>query len=103
MNTFSRFLAIIILLSLAQTSFSQHANLKFDHLDINNGLSQNNVMCILQDSRGFIWMGTRDGLNKYDGYKFTVYKNDKSDSSTISSNFITALTEDKNGSIWVAT
>ena len=45
-------------------AFSQKQNLKFDHLDINDGLSQNNVMCILQDSRGFMWLGTRDGLNK---------------------------------------
>jgi signal transduction histidine kinase/CheY-like chemotaxis protein/ligand-binding sensor domain-containing protein len=103
MTNFSKILAALIFLITTLTSFSQNENIKFDHLDINNGLSQNNVMCILQDSRGFIWMGTRDGLNKYDGYRFTVYKNDVADSTTISSNFITAITEDKNGVIWVAT
>lgn len=88
---------------LAIAAFSQHENLKFDHLDINNGLSQNNVMCILQDSRGFMWFGTRDGLNKYDGYRFTIYKNDPADTNSISSNFITSVSEDKKGIIWIAT
>ncbi|MGC4036099.1 MAG: two-component regulator propeller domain-containing protein [Chitinophagaceae bacterium] len=103
MSRFPKILLGLVLQMLLVCTFGQNQNLKFDHLDINNGLSQNNVMCILQDSRGFMWFGTRDGLNKYDGYKFTVYKNDPADSSTISSNFITALAEDKNGIIWIAT
>ncbi|MCW3117995.1 MAG: response regulator, partial [Chitinophagaceae bacterium] len=78
-------------------------NLKFEHLDLNNGLSQNNVMCILQGSRGFMWFGTRDGLNKYDGYKFTTYKNVAKDSNSINNNFITGMVEDAEGIIWIAT
>jgi signal transduction histidine kinase/ligand-binding sensor domain-containing protein len=84
-------------------AFSQRQDIKFDHLDINSGLSQNNIMCILQDSRGFMWFGTRDGLNKYDGYTFTVYKNDPKDDGSISNNFITAIAEDSKGVIWIAT
>jgi signal transduction histidine kinase/ligand-binding sensor domain-containing protein len=84
-------------------AFSQKQDIKFDHLDINSGLSQNHIMCILQDSRGFMWFGTRDGLNKYDGYRFTVYKNDPKDDGSISSNFISAIEEDSKGFIWVAT
>src|SRR5688572_31318199 len=84
-------------------SFAQTQNLKFEHLDINDGLSQNHIMCILQDSRGFMWLGTRDGLNKYDGYKFSVYKNDAKDSSSISNNFISGIVEDASGIIWIAT
>jgi signal transduction histidine kinase/ligand-binding sensor domain-containing protein/DNA-binding response OmpR family regulator len=58
---------------------------------------------MLQDSRGFLWIGTYIGLNKYDGYKFTIYKNSQVDSSSISENKIRALCEDKNGNIWIGT
>ncbi|MHA4806487.1 two-component regulator propeller domain-containing protein [Flavitalea flava] len=99
---------VCLLLSLAtQYANAQRQNLKFDHLDINAGLSQNNVLCVLQDSRGFMWFGTRDGLNKYDGYKITVYRNDPRNPHSLSNNFISAIIEDtgglKSGSIWVAT
>ena len=77
--------------------------LKFDHLNINAGLSENNVLCVLQDSRGFMWMGTRDGLNKYDGYKFTWYRNEAGNPHSISNNFITSILEDSRGNIWVGT
>ncbi len=82
---------------------AQQQNLTFEHLDINAGLSQNHIMCILQDSRGFMWFGTRDGLNKYDGYKFTVYKNDAKDSNSISNNTVSGLVEDASGNIWITT
>lgn len=67
------------------------------------GLSQSNVLCILQDSRGFMWFGTREGLNKYDGYKFTVFKNDPGNKNSIAGNFITDILEDNAGNIWIAT
>jgi signal transduction histidine kinase/ligand-binding sensor domain-containing protein/DNA-binding response OmpR family regulator len=91
------------LLLISATAIGQQKTLKFDRLDINNGLSQNNVLCTLQDSRGFMWFGTRDGLNRYDGYKFTVYRNDAYNANTLSGNFINAITEDNDGNIWVAT
>ncbi len=97
---------IFICILLSATPFAaiaQPTQVKFDRLDINQGLSQNHVMCIFQDSRGFMWFGTRDGLNKYDGYNFKVYKNNITDSTTLSNNFISALAEDANGFIWVAT
>ncbi|MEO5684700.1 MAG: two-component regulator propeller domain-containing protein [Chitinophagaceae bacterium] len=93
----------LLLLCTPTISFSQKPYLKFEHLDINAGLSQNNVICVLQDSRGFMWFGTRDGLNRYDGYKFTVYKNDATDKYSISNNFITGILEDDNGNIWATT
>ncbi len=99
----SRFIFIFILLALHYGGFSQKQYLKFEHLDINSGLSQNNVLCILQDSRGFMWFGTRDGLNKYDGYNFTVYKNDPNNDKSISNNFISGLVEDSKGIIWIST
>jgi signal transduction histidine kinase/ligand-binding sensor domain-containing protein/DNA-binding response OmpR family regulator len=93
----------VFLLFLSPALFSQKLNLKFDHLDINSGLSHNNVACVLQDSRGFMWFGTRDGLNKYDGYKFILYRNDITDQNSISNNYITDIIEDTKGNIWIAT
>jgi signal transduction histidine kinase/ligand-binding sensor domain-containing protein/DNA-binding response OmpR family regulator len=93
----------VISLILPTISYSQKENLKFDHLDISSGLSQNNVLCVLQDSRGFMWFGTTDGLNRYDGYKFTIYRNDPSDINSLTNNYISDIIEDKSGNIWIAT
>jgi signal transduction histidine kinase/ligand-binding sensor domain-containing protein/CheY-like chemotaxis protein len=100
-----KIIALCLLLSLQALAQPPHPaqNLKFNHLDINDGLSQNNVLCVLQDSRGFMWFGTRDGLNKYDGYEITVYRNDPNNNNSISNNFISDILEDPKGFIWVAT
>ncbi len=84
-------------------AYSQKNYIQFQHLDINAGISQNHILCILQDSRGFMWFGTRDGLNKYDGYQFTIYRHDAKDSNSISNDFISSIIEDSKGFIWVAT
>lgn len=78
-------------------------NLKFEHLSIKEGLSQSNVICIFQDSRGFMWFGTRDGLNKYDGYKFTAYKYDAKNKNSLCHNIINDIKEDADGNLWIAT
>ncbi|NDV78131.1 hybrid sensor histidine kinase/response regulator transcription factor [Dysgonomonas sp. 511] len=75
----------------------------FQKLNINNGLSQNCVNTILQDRHGFIWFGTRDGLNRYDGTTFKIFRNDFTEDYGLKNNFITSLFEDKNGHIWVGT
>jgi ligand-binding sensor domain-containing protein/signal transduction histidine kinase len=98
-----RYLFLFFLQMFCLVVLSQKQNIKFDHLDINSGLSQNHIMCILQGSRGFMWFGTRDGFNKYDGYKFTVYKNNPEDTSSISNNFICSIAEDSKQFIWIAT
>jgi len=72
----------------------------FRTLDVRDGLSQNTVYQIIQDRKGFIWFGTKDGLNRYDGLSFRVYKKENSD---LGRNFITALYEDHQGNIWVGT
>ncbi len=77
--------------------------LDFDHLSSDQGLSQNSVLCILKDSQGFMWFGTLDGLNRYDGYNFTVYKPDPDNPYSLSDNTIIALLEDRYGSIWIGT
>jgi len=82
---------------------SQKQFIKFNHLQTNDGLSQSNVICIFQDSRGFMWFGTEDGLNKYNGYEFTVYKNDPKKSNSLGDNYINDITEDLNGDLWIGT
>jgi signal transduction histidine kinase/ligand-binding sensor domain-containing protein/DNA-binding response OmpR family regulator len=84
-------------------SFGQNQSMKFEHLGKREGLSQINVECIIQDSRGFIWVGTRDGLSKYDGYGFSYYKHDPQDPESISSSMVSDILEDKEGNIWIAT
>lgn len=99
----SRHLIFFLLQFICFSAISQERQIRFDHLGTDQGLSQSNVLCILQDSRGFMWFGTREGLNKYDGYKFTVYKNDVRDPHSIGNNYIRSITESRDGSIWVAT
>ncbi|MBN1782698.1 GHKL domain-containing protein [bacterium] len=78
-------------------------SVRFEHLTTMNGLSQSNVKCILKDSQGFMWFGTFDGLNKYDGYRFQVYKTDRDDPYSINGNNIYSLYEDSDGNLWVGT
>lgn len=100
-RVFKRF--AVLLLLFHTTAFSQQRNIKFSHIGTEEGLSQGNVLCILQDSRGFMWFGTRGGLNKYDGYNFTVYTKPGRNKNDISSNTIMALAEDASGNLWMAT
>ena len=75
----------------------------FDEINIDDGLSQPTVLCMIQDQQGFIWVGTQYGLNRYDGYQFVTYKNEIQDDTSISSNYIIDLFEDSSGVLWVAT
>lgn len=75
----------------------------FKNLSIQNGLSQNTVNTILQDRKGFMWFGTKDGLNRYDGLSFRKFKHTEGNKRSIGNNFITALHEDTRGNIWVGT
>ena len=77
--------------------------LRFDHIGIEQGLSQSSVHMVFQDSRGFLWFGTEDGLNRYDGYTFKIYKPDPDVPYSLSDRWITAMVEDNDGYIWVAT
>ena len=85
------------------TANAQFKSLQFDRLTTDDGLSQSTVTCIYQDYQGFLWFGTYDGLNKYDGYKFTVYYNNPDDSTSISNNFIWAIYEDSDKNLWIGT
>lgn len=78
-------------------------NYLFDHLSNQNGLSQANVWKIAQDSLGFIWIATEDGVNKYDGYRFTIFRNDDGDSTSLSNDLVNDLIIGKQNNIWLAT
>lgn len=84
-------------------SFSQQTNIKFGHLSLKDGLSQSEVLCIIQDKKGLIWFGTQDGLNQYNGYEFKIFSHDILDSLSISNSFIHNFIEDENGNFWIAT
>ena len=94
---------LLLLLCCISVLVSQEDRIEFEHLSIEQGLSQSDVCCILQDGKGFVWFGTQDGLNMYDGYGFRVYRHDASNSESISDNYITAMAQDRFGNIWIGT
>ena len=100
-----RFIAIVLtFLFIIISSISTYAyNGNFTEINNEEGLSQNTIQCMIQDKLGFIWIGTNDGLNRYNGYEFKIYKYDKNNSNSIAGNNIIDLLEDKNNNIWIAT
>jgi ligand-binding sensor domain-containing protein/signal transduction histidine kinase len=96
-----RVIILFLILAVSHWSFSQAVSPKFSHLTTSDGLSQNSVFAILKDYKGFMWFGTDEGLNKYDGYKFTVYKHDPENPHSISNNSLYGLLEDAAHNLWV--
>lgn len=107
MKFIGRFNRLILLFMLvfcvsSLTINAQKPNIRFDHLTIEEGLSQSSVFAILQDSRGFLWFGTQDGLNRYDGYNFKIYRaGNELDSTVLSNNWINCISEDQDSIIWI--
>jgi len=94
---------LITLGGLVNFSANAQQRIKFTHLTTDDGLSQSVVRCILKDRFGFIWFGTYDGLNRYDGYNFTVYRNIAKNAHSLNGNSIGALFEDREGTLWIGT
>lgn len=80
-----------------------HPYYKFTHFNSQEGLPQNSILAILQDDMGYLWFGTDDGLAKFDGYQFTVYKHQFNNPNSLNNNVIRGLAQDKNGYIWIST
>jgi ligand-binding sensor domain-containing protein len=93
--------SLMLVIVFALTSFSQ--NYKINHYTINQGLSQSVIYSLFQDSRGFIWVGTQDGLNRFDGYSFIKFLHIPSDTNSLSDNWVYSISEDKNGNLWIGT
>ncbi len=100
-NTFCVLACFFITIFCQAQSVEEHYY--FKNLSIRNGLSQNTVNAVLQDRKGFMWLGTKDGLNRYDGLSFRKFKHDAANPRSIGNSFITSLYEDFNGNIWVGT
>jgi len=97
------FILIWIILICLQPGFGQTSKLIFEHISSSQGLSQSEVNCIIQDKKGFIWMGTLDGLNRFDGYDMVVYRKSSNTINSLCSNYIQSIFEDNQGHIWVGT
>ena len=91
---------LIFCLSISSFSYGQR-NYLFENISIPEGLSNSTVNYVFHDSNGFLWISTADGLNRYDGNKMVVFKNDPNDSTTIPSNYCGAISEDSEGIIWI--
>jgi signal transduction histidine kinase/ligand-binding sensor domain-containing protein/DNA-binding response OmpR family regulator len=99
------FLYAVVALFLATTAWGQEnaKNIRFINVGLQDGLSQSSVFSLQQDYLGFMWIGTRDGLNRYDSRKFHTYRNAPSDSNSLTDNYILSLLEDRNKNLWVGT
>ncbi|RDC54533.1 hybrid sensor histidine kinase/response regulator [Pedobacter chinensis] len=102
LNSLKYLLSAILFLGFIFSAKSQQPVL-FDHLGIEKGLSQTSVLSITQDGNGFMWFGTRYGLNRYDGYNIKVYQYSETDSTSISNNYITCLFSDSRKNLWIGT
>lgn len=91
-----------ILIACSQSVYSQLVQTEFEHLNSEQGLSPSSAIHnIYQDQQGFMWFCTEDGLNRYDGYNFKIYKHDPLDSNSLGGNFATSILQDKNGIMWI--
>jgi len=95
-------IAIAVLLFFTTTSCTGQSYY-FRHFQVENGLSNNAVICSMQDRKGFLWFGTKDGLDRFDGYTFKIFRNDPEEKGSIGSNFIHCLYEDPSGTLWAGT
>ncbi|OQY45616.1 MAG: hypothetical protein B6242_09890 [Anaerolineaceae bacterium 4572_78] len=99
-----RFILILfivgLLFGMTATGYAQSLEFKFHHLALEQDLSQSTVYAVLQDSRGFMWFGTDNGLSRFDGYDFITYRNDHADPHSVGANFISTIFEDSQGELW---
>ncbi|POY37468.1 hybrid sensor histidine kinase/response regulator [Solitalea longa] len=99
-----RFILFVLLTLLAKTvALAQDGQYQFLHLDIHKGLSHNEVNCIFKDAKGFMWFGTMSGLNRYDGYKFKVFKHNLNDTTSLNDDYISNIFEGPGNKLWVQT
>ncbi|MBI4851378.1 MAG: response regulator [Acidobacteria bacterium] len=96
-------LAMVISLIFFSNTFAQESNINFTHYQADQGLSDNGVNYITQDKEGFIWIATEEGLNRFDGYRFKIYRNDPKDPKSLPGDYVNALCVSRSGTVWVGT
>ncbi|OKS86805.1 hybrid sensor histidine kinase/response regulator transcription factor [Mucilaginibacter polytrichastri] len=101
-NLFTLFVAVLVLF-ISHIAIAQGDEYQFSRLNIDNGLSHNRVTCIFKDSKGFIWFGTKSGLNRYDGYSFKIFKHDFNNPASINDDYIVSITSGPHNKLWVKT
>ncbi|MFC2103681.1 two-component regulator propeller domain-containing protein, partial [Bacteroidota bacterium] len=99
-----RLLLVFSLLLLPNLSYPQYGDMRFEHLTAEDGLSTpSSILCIYQDSKGFMWLGTEEGLNRYDGYNCKIFRHNPDDSASLSHNTVQAILEDDSCNLWIGT
>ena len=95
--------AYLVLIMMHQLFAQAGKQTHFERFSIEHGLSQNSINFIYQDKKGFLWFGTQDGLNRYDGYEFKVYRYDQDNPDSISASYAKCIYEDSKGTLWIGT
>jgi len=104
LSLFQRILTFLIVASVIREILpAGQSDLRFEHLSLEQGLSQSSVFAITQDTKGFMWFATQDGLNRYDGYTFLHFEHHDHDSTSLSDNYVTTLLCDHAGTLWAGT
>ena len=96
-------LAVLGLVVVDSPAEIRVSDIEFHQLDIRDGLSQNTITCMMQDRVGYLWLGTQNGLNRYDGIRFDHFMHDNADTTGLTNGYVLSLAEDLDGSIWVGT
>lgn len=103
MGFFFRLFVFVVVFQLSFATLGQESRIQFEHLNTEDGLSQNSVLDMVQDKKGFMWFGTYAGLNRYDGYQFKVFLHNSSDSTSLSNSLVRSVCLDSVGNLWVGT
>ena len=98
-----RILHLLVIIVINQTAFTQAPPVQFQHLSMDQGLSQNRVFAITQDKYGLIWIATEDGLNRFDGYKVEGYRYERGNKNSLPNNMVQCLFTDSDGIVWIGT
>ncbi len=99
----NKYLLLSVFLSISLSVFAQKPRIKFEKLSVEDGMSQSSVLSIIRDSQGFMWFATLDGLNKYDGYNFKIYRADSETEKSVTDNIINVLYETSDFDLWIGT
>lgn len=95
------YLTALLFVCLQNWSFAQNDQYKFSHLDVSNGLSDNQVNCFFRDDKGFMWFGTTSGLDRYDGYEFKIFKHEPNNDNSLAENHVMNIYEGPDKKLWI--